>query len=131
MSIRSIDLKNGVITLLVIAGIFMAGALVGKCFFSTHNIEVNEKIIYKTIYKEKIQPVFDQDNFNRLLVCYNSELKFTDTTNNDWLTIHVEDACKSADAKYKIRTHGNWTVYGSIAILAAIAGGITVYQLKR
>jgi hypothetical protein len=131
MSIRSIDLKNVAITLLVIAGIFAAGLLVGKYFLSTHNIEVKEKIIYKTVYKEKIQPIFDQDNFNRLLTCYNSELKFTDTTNNDWLIIHVEDACKSADAKYKIGTYGNWTIYGGIAIVAAAAGGYTMYKLKR
>jgi hypothetical protein len=131
MSLRNIDIKNGATTLLVIAGIFIVGLLVGKFYFAKTEIKVVDRIIYKTIYKEPIPTEFNQQNFDLLNSWVNSPIQFKDRTEKNYLFITAYDANKSADARYEIGQKGNWRIYGTIAGVAALAGGITVYKLKR
>ena len=133
MSIRSIDLKNGAITLLVIACIFAAGALVGKYYFSKTDIKIVDRVVYTTVRKEKPAANLPatQDNFDNLLACTLSEINFKDKTENNYLFVTAYDQCKENTARYEIGTKGNWKIYGAVAGLAAIAGGITVYKLTR
>jgi len=131
MSVRSIDLKNGAITLLVIACIFAAGALVGKYYFSKTDIKVIDRIVYTTVYKESAPTQYTPENFDKLLLWANSPINFKDRTEKNYLFVTAFDLNKENTARYEIGTKGNWKVYGVIAGLAAIAGGIAVYELKR
>ncbi len=114
---------------IIIAVIF--GIIFGKYYFSKTEIQIKEKIVYKTEYKTKIEYVNNQENFNALYKCYQSPINFKEKTENEWLIIHAEDACKSSDIKYKIGTKGDWKVYAAIAGVGAAGGGYLVYRILK
>lgn len=134
---------NHIITGIILSIIiFLSGVFIGKNQFSTHEIKIQEKIVYSTEWKTKIKvikdpdtgrpaPLFDQDNFNRLLSCYESPLKFQEKIRNNYLYITAYDNCKEAQAEYEIVTKGNWKIYLAMAgIGVAIGGGVALY-LRR
>lgn len=121
---------------------FITGVLIGKNNFSKNNIKIIEKKIEITKWKTKIeyvknpdtgnqQPVFDQDNFNRLLTCYESPLKFQDRTENNYLFVTAFDDCKEATARYEIGTAGNYKIYLAFGTAGILAGGIITYTIMR
>ncbi len=115
--------------------LFTAGLLTGKYYFAKTDIKIVKEIVTKTEYKYKDlkienKPVFDVDNFNRLLYCYNSELKINKTVNDNWLNIHVADECKSIDLKYEIGTRGNYKIYFTIGIVG-VGSGILLYHFLK
>jgi hypothetical protein len=125
------NLKDIAIAIGIIIAIFLSGIFVGRFYFAKTEIKVVERLIYKTIYKEKIQPVFDQDNFNRLLACYNSELKFKDRTENNYLFVTALDDCKEATARYEIGQSGSWKIYAGVGLVGILAGGYLSYKYLR
>lgn len=122
--------------------VFLSGLFIGKKYFATHEIKVITKTVTETKYKTKIeyvknhdtgnhQPVFDQDNFNRLLACYESPLKFQDRTENNYLFVTAFDDCKEATARYEIGTSGNYKIYLAFGTAGILAGGIITYTIMR
>lgn len=113
--------------------LFVGGIFIGKYKFSTHEIKIEEKIEYKTIWKEKpAQDLpFTQENFDNLLFCATSDLHFKEKTENNYLYVTAYDACKENTARYEIGTKGNWKIYLGIAGVAAITGGILSYKYLR
>jgi hypothetical protein len=129
---------NYVKTLIVAVIIFfIAGLLIGKYKFATHEIKVITETVTETKYKTKIEyvnntPVFDQSNFNRLLACYESPLKFKDKTENNYLFVTAFDDCKEATARYEIGTKGNLKFYLTLTGIGAAAGaGIVLYYKHK
>jgi hypothetical protein len=113
--------------------LFAGGIFVGKYKFSTHEIKIEEKIEYKTIWKEKpaLDMPFTQENFNNLLYCATADLHFQEKTENDYLYVTASDGCKENTARYKIGQKGNWKIYFGIAGVAAITGGVIAYKYFR
>jgi hypothetical protein len=112
--------------------LFTGGAICGKYYFSTQEIKIVDKVVYKTEYKTKYihlkdEPEYNLDNFNDLLTCYNSPITFRDYTESDYLHVVAQDNCKSAEVKYKIGTKNNWTMY--LAGAAALTA-VTIMALK-
>lgn len=122
---------------------FIVGLLVGRYKFSTHEIKVVTKTVTKTVYKTKIEyvkvpgeikpvPVFDQENFNRLLNCYESPLKIKERIENNNLFITIGDNCKEISAKYEIGTKSNLKAYLTLTGIGAAAGaGIVLYYKHK
>src|SRR4030066_1288967 len=110
--------------------LFTGGIFIGKYKFSTHEIKIEQKIEYKTIWKEKpaVNLPFTQDNFDNLLFCAVSDLHFKEKTEKNYLYVTAFDACKENTARYEISTKGNWKIYLSIAGVAALTGGILSYK---
>jgi len=125
------NIKNGAIVILIIIFIFLSGLFVGRFYFSKTEIKVTERIVYKTEWKEKIQPIFDQDNFNRLLTCYNSELRFKDRTENNYLFVTAFDECKENTIKYEIGQRGDWKIYTGVGVAGILVGGYLYYKFCR
>jgi hypothetical protein len=133
MSIRSIDIKNFSITFIIIAGMFAAGIIIGKFYFSKTDIKIIDRIVYQTVWKEKpaASLPFTQVNFDNLLACTLSEINFKDHTEKNYLFVTAFDSCKENTARYEIGQKGNWKVYAIIGGLGVIAGGYAVYRLTR
>lgn len=122
---------------------FVVGLLIGRYKFSTHEIKIETKTVTKTEYKTKIEyvkvpgeikpvAVFDQDNFNRLLNCYESPLKFKERTENNYLYVTSFDDCKTSTAKYEIGTKGNLKACLTLTGIGAAAGaGIVLYYKHK
>lgn len=109
--------------------IFIGGIIIGKYYFS--KIEVVEKKVTKTVYKDKIQYVYKQETFDELWKCYESPIKFKDKTESNTLSVTAYDSCKEATVKYEIGSNTDWKVYACIAGVGAIAGGYAVYKLRK
>lgn len=126
-------MKNKIIGPIIAIVLFTSGVLTGRYYFTKTDIKIIEKVVTKTEYKYKElkienKPVFDIDNFNRLLYCYNSEFKTKDIVENNWLKINIADECKSIDLKYEIGTKSDFKLYltigataGTIGILSGLA----------
>jgi hypothetical protein len=117
-------MKSIIIGAIIAIGLYAGGVITGKYYFAKTDIKIVEKEIIKTEwkYKELRQPVFDHDNFNKLLLCYNSELKFKEKTEKNYLHVTAFDECKEAEIRYEIGTKGNWKIYVSIGIGSALIG---------
>ena len=116
--------------------LFVSGLLVGRYNFAKPEIKVVEKIVTKTEWKTQIkyidnQPLFDKENFDRLLGCYSSNLQLIDKTENDWLLITAKDDCKEVTGKYRIGQSGNMNLYIGIGIAGIITGGVIAYMLTK
>lgn len=134
---------KAIITILISCLLFFTvGIFIGKYKFSTQEIKIVEKKVYETKWKTKIeyvknpdtgknQPIFDQNNFNRLLNCYDSPLNFKDRTEKNYLFVTAFDDCKEATARYKISQKGNWKIYFTFAGIGVVAGGVAVYYLRK
>lgn len=127
------NLKNTAISILILIAIFAGGVLVGKHYFSKTDIKVIDKVVYKTVWKEKPAPdlPFTQENFNNLLYCVNSDIIFKDKTDKNYLYVTAYDECKEATARYEIGSKGDWRFYVGFGIAGAAAGGYLVYKLLR
>jgi hypothetical protein len=130
-------MKKYLITIIITSIFFLStGLLIGRYHYPKKEIRIIEKKVYETQWKTEIKyidnkPVFDQDNFNRLFNCYNSELKFRELTADNYLFITVMDDCKEASAKYQIGTVGNYKLYLTVGAVGLIAGGIITYKYFR
>ena len=113
--------------------LFTGGIFIGKYKFSTHEIKIEQKIEYKTIWKEKpaANLPFTQENFDNLLFCTVSDLHFKEKTENNYLYVTAYDACKENTARYEIGTKGNWKIYAGIGAAGIITGGYLVYKWKK
>lgn len=125
------NLKDITIAIGIIIVIFLSGLFIGRFYFAKTDIKVIDRVIYKTVYKDKIQPVFDQDNFNRLLTCYNSELQFKDKTIDNFLFVTAYDDCKENTIKYEIGTKGDWKIYAGVGVAGILTGGYLYYKFGR
>ena len=125
------DIQKEIISILTIIGIFAAGLFIGRFYFSKTEIKIKERIVYTTVYTEKIPPIFDQNNFDKLLKCYNSDLQFKDRTESNYLFVTAFDSCKEATARYEIGTKGDWKIYTGVGVAGIITGGILYYKYGR
>jgi hypothetical protein len=124
-------MKNIYYGILIAIILCVSSFLVGKFGFSTHEIEVKEKVVYKTIYKETTPTEFNQQNFDLLTSWVNSPIQFKDRTEKNYLFVTAFDDHKEATARYEIGTVGDWKLYGCLIGAGAIAGGYAIYKLTK
>lgn len=111
--------------------LFVSGLFIGKHYFSKTEIKIEEKIVYKTEWKTKIEYVYTQDNFDALYKCYQSPIIFDERIENNYLSITAFDDCKEATARYKIGQKGNWKIYLTVAGIGAAGGGYLIYRILK
>lgn len=125
-----------IITGAIIAiGLFISGLLVGRYVFYKTEIKVIKETVTKTEYKYKYlksenKPVFDQENFNRLLYCYDSPLLFEDHTEGNTLHVKAYDECKEATVQYEIGSKGNYKIYLTVGVVGILTG-IGLYHFLK
>src|SRR4030042_1278224 len=118
-------MNNKIIGSIIAIVLFSSGVLTGRYYFTKTDIKIIEKVVTETKYKYKNlkpenKPIFDQENFNRLLACYDSPLQFKTNTINNILNVKVYDDCKEATALYEIGTTGNYKIYLGIGAAGVI-----------
>lgn len=87
--------------------LFISGLLTGRFYYAKTEIKVVEKEVTKTEYKYKYlktesKPKFTEDNFTRLLYCYNTNLVLDTNTKDNTLYVKCYDECKEITGQYKI-----------------------------
>jgi len=115
--------------------IFVSGVIIGGKHYSKTEIQIKEVIKYETKWKYKelkpeSKPVFDQDNFNRLLQCYDSELDFGYRIDDNKLTVMSWDSCKTGKATFEIKSKIPIKTYLTIGIVG-VGSGIIIYHLLK
>lgn len=115
--------------------LFISGVIVGGKYYAKTEIKVIEKEVTKTEYKYKdlkadSKPVFDVDNFNRLLQCYDSPLQFEHRVEKNSLFVKAFDDCKEAEAKFGIGTKNNIRMYLTVGAIG-VGVGILAYALIK
>ena len=125
--------------------LFVGGVIYGK-YSSTQEFEIKYVEIEDTVWKDKylkLKKKFNKsritakdkekislDDLNNLVWCYNNSLEYSHYTESDYLFVSVTDGCKSAEAKFKIGTKDNWTMYFTIGAVGLAAGAIGYSLLK-
>jgi hypothetical protein len=115
--------------------IFLSGMKVGSIYFAKTEIKVVKETVHETVYKYKdlkpeAHPIFDLDNFNRLLACYDSPLKSEYNVVGNKLNIYVWDLCKETNIEYEIGTSGNYKIYLTVGVVGVLTGIGLYHYLK-
>jgi len=136
----------GIITGIILAiALLVGGIFIGKYKFSTHDIEIKDRIVYQTKWKTKVEyrekkPEMTVENYDFFYNCWTSSIDFKEKTEtsyswlifrHNYLYITAFDQCKENTARYEIGTKGNWKVYLAIAGLGAAAGGATIWYFTK
>jgi hypothetical protein len=120
-------MKYFIISAIALIIVFLAGMKVGSIYFAKTEIKIVKETEYKTVYKYKDlkpinNPIFDIDNFNRLLECYDSPLQFEARTVESVLSVRAFDACKENTIQYEIGSKGNYKIYIGIGVVGVLTG---------
>jgi len=115
--------------------IFIAGVIIGGKYYAKTEIVVKKEIVYETKWKYKelkkeASPIFDQENFDRLLNCYDSPLRFGYNIQNNEILVKAWDDCKEGEVKYEIGTSGNYKIYIAVG-LVGIGSGLLLYHFLK
>jgi hypothetical protein len=115
--------------------LFISGVIVGGKYYAKTEIKIVKETEYKTIYKYKDlkpinNPIFDIDNFNRLLECYDSPLQFETHSVNRSVSVRAFDACKENMIDIEIGSKGDYKVYIGIGAVGVLTGIGLYHYLK-
>jgi hypothetical protein len=115
--------------------LFVSGILTGSKYYAKTEIKVIKEIQYETIYRYKelkpeSHPIFDVDNFNRLLACYDSPLKSEYNVVGNKINVAVWDDCKNTELEFEVASKGDYKLYLTVGVVGVLTGIGLYHYLK-
>jgi hypothetical protein len=107
--------------------LFVSGIFTGGKYYAKTEIKVVKETVHDTVYKYKelkpeAHPIFDLDNFNRLLACYDSPLKSEYNVVGNKINVFVWDDCKNTNIEFEVASKGDYKLYLTVGVVGVLTG---------